>query len=234
MQTYTDAALSSANRALGAFLAHDAFWYHEQLNALSNYRVLTRQAQAALPGLLQAASAAVSGVPAMTIAQVQTALQTLLTQGFSQENLLQFAQVGLTPAQIEQIQALIGTRNPALIAGSSLTEILVRPDIVEALSGTPAVSLRAPVHGCWSVTEWVAQPASCPLTPQPGAADPLSLEVTFVYLGGDDTDASYPITAANFPPVVSYSNGSRAYCTLLDANGDGRLDAICDYYHDVR
>ena len=188
----------------------------------------------ALPVLLQAVSAAVSGLPIIGIAQVQTALQTLLTQGFAPDDLLQFAQAGLTPAQIEQLQLLIGTRNPALIGGMSLAGLLVRPDIVEALSGAPAVSVRAPVHGCWSMAEWVTQPTPCPLTPQPGAGDPLPLDVTFVYLGGDDTDASYPITAANFPPVASYSNGSRVYCTLLDANGDGRLDAICDYYHDLR
>jgi hypothetical protein len=234
VRAYTDAALTSANRALGAFIAGDAFWYQEQLSALNRYKVQAKQAQAALPALLQATSAAVSGEPAITIAQAQTALQNLLTHGFPPDDLLQFAQAGLMPAQIEQIRLLIGTRNPALIGGMSLAALLVRPDIVEALRGSPAVSLRVPIHGCWSVAEWFAQPTSCPLIPQTGLGDPLPLQVTFVYLGGDDADASYPITAANFPPVASYSNGSRVYCTLLDANGDGRLDAICDYYHDLR
>jgi hypothetical protein len=233
VRAYADAAVTSANRALGAYLAGDTFWYQEQLNALNAYKAEARQVQATLPVLLQAASAAVSGEPIVTTAQVQAALQNLLTQGFSPDDLVRFVQAGLGSAQIEEIQRFIGTRNPALIGGMSLAALLVRPDVVEGLSGTPGVSVRTPVHGCWSVVEWATEPTSCPVTPLPGVGDPLPLEVTFVYLAGSDT--SYPITETNFPSLISYLNGTiRRYCTLVDVNGDGRLDAICDYYSGVR
>jgi hypothetical protein len=233
VRAYTDAALTSANRALGAYLAGNTFWYQEQLSALNTYKAQRSQAHAALPALLQAASAAVSGDPAITITQVQTALQNLLTQGFPPDDLVRFARVGLGPAQIEEIQRFIGTRNPALIGGMSLAALLVRSDVVEALSGTPGGSVRAPVQGCWSVVEWATEPTSCPVTPLPGADDPLPLGVTFTYLAGSDT--SYPITPTNFPPFTSYGDrAGRRYCALIDVNGDGRSDAICDYYFEVR
>jgi hypothetical protein len=232
VRAYTDAALASANRALGAYLAGNTFWYQEQLNALNIYKAQARQAQAALPDLLEAASAAVSGEPVITIAQVQAALHDILTHGFSPDHLVQFAQAGLGPLQIDEIEQFIGTRNPASIGDMSLAALLVRPDVVEGLSGMPGISVRAPVQGCWSVVEWATEPMSCPMTPLLGADDPLPLTVTFAYLAGSDT--SYPITPTNFPAFASYGDvAGRRYCMLVDVNGDGRLDAICDYYSNV-
>lgn len=213
-RAYADAAVTSAYRALGAYLAGSAFWYQEQLDAMNVYKAEMRAAQAALPGLLGAVSAAVAGEPVITTAQLEAARQTLITHGFSADELLEFAQEGISPADVDDIRLLIGTRSPAAIAGTTLAGLLVRPDIVAGLTGavvrqvcflfdvTPGRSAAVPKFGL----------TTCPVDP------PLARPVLPV--------ATLIATPAITPILVPAWEAAPTVDCQLDATGR----SVCDVY----
>jgi hypothetical protein len=173
-----------------------------------------RAAQATLPGLLGALSAAVAGEPVITTAQLEAARQTLLTHGFSAAELLEFAQAGISPADVDDIRLLIGTRSPAAVAGTTLADLLVRPDIVVGLTGaavrqvcflfdvTPGRSTAVPRFGL----------TTCPIDP------PLTRPVLPV--------ATLIATPAITPMLVPAWEAAPTVDCQLDVTGR----SVCDVY----
>jgi len=219
---YADAALVSINRFSGAVAAGDAAAEALQAAAVAQFLHELQTRVAAYPALLGGVgdALATAGMSSFSLTPeiLRDAQQEVFLHGLLPEIAHEMTRLGALPSAIEENRLALITRDPHRLARTFPDEWIRDDESADVLAlalllPTAPIAPMRTICGARMESNEVIFPFPCPHLPffGPTAAVP---EKTWIFFG-----AGGELTSSR-----------HQYCGMIDLDGNGTMDAICDYY----